>query len=92
MTDSESRDLKSQIEEESFRKGKLRVLGSAADKNWCTTDQVSELVALLHHGSARVEVATTLCDRTVDQENFHGVLSVFDMDVHREEAREKLDL
>ncbi len=92
MTDSEFRDLKSQVEDESFRKGKLRVIEIAADKNWFTTDQVGELVALLHHGSARVEVATTLYDRTVDQENFYEVLSVFDMDVHKKEVREKLDL
>lgn len=92
MTDSEFRDLKSQIEGEPFRKGKLRVIGIATDQNWFTTDQVSELVALLHHGSARVEVATTLYGRTVDQEDFDEVLSVFDMDVHSEEVREKLDL
>lgn len=92
MTESQFRDLKSQVENESFRKGKLRIIEMTADKNWFTTDQVSELVALLHHGSARVEVATTLYDRTVDQENFYEVLSVFDMDVHKEQVREKLDL
>jgi DNA polymerase-3 subunit epsilon len=52
----------------------------------------SELVALLHPCSARVKGATTLYTRTVDQENFYEVLSVFDMDVHKEEVREKLDL
>jgi putative Mg2+ transporter-C (MgtC) family protein len=87
MTDSEFRALKSQIEGEPFRKGKLRVIGIANDQNWFTTDQVSELVALLHHGSARVEVATTLDGRTVDQGDFDEVLSVFDMDVHSEEVR-----
>jgi hypothetical protein len=92
MTDSDFRDLKSQVEDESFRKGKLRVIEIAADKNWFTTEQVSELVSMLRHGSARVQVATTLYERTVDQENFYEVLSVFDMDVHKEEVREKLDL
>ncbi len=92
MDRSDFADLTRQVEDESFMKGRIRVVEMAARGNWFEADQVRELVGLMTHGKGRVEVATTLHERTVDTENYYKVLSAFDFEANKQKVRERLDL
>jgi hypothetical protein len=78
------------LDDESFSSGKLDVLRDASRARWFTVSQVQRLIKSFTFGKDMVDAGALLFSRTVDQENWYLVYSVFTFESDKDKLRQRV--
>jgi hypothetical protein len=89
VTPNELAGIKGAVQSESFRDGKMSVLRSASRGRWFLTGHVVELMGLFSFDDDKVEVAASLYNQTLDQENWYTVPSALTFSSSKDELRSR---
>ncbi len=80
--------LKKLVLTESFSDDRLNLAKQGLKKSCISTANIMELAQLINFDGDRLEFVKYCYDRTIDQENFYELISVFDFSSHKDELQE----
>jgi|GEM_PF-2704382 len=92
MDDVQFYRLVTQIENEPFSEGKLRIISLAAEYNYFSSAQIYTVIASLPFSADKIEAAVLLYPMVVDPDAFYQVLSAFTFESSKEQVRARLGL